>query len=136
MAESLPQFAQPVPPSKVAVVIGWILGCLPTPLLISSAIIKFIQPKFMMDDWVKSGWPQAAAIPLGAIELTCTILYLIPRTAMLGAILLTGYMGGAIAHHVRLGEPFFIQSALPVLLWLGLYLRDPRLRALAPIRSK
>jgi hypothetical protein len=120
--------------SKKALWIGWILGALPTPLLISSAIIKFIQPRFMMDDWLKSGWPQAAAIPLGVIELTCTILYLFPRTAMLGAILLTGYMGGAIAHHVRLGQPFFIQTALPVLLWLGLYLRDPRLRALIPFR--
>jgi hypothetical protein len=136
MPEQLPPFSQPVPPSRVAVVIGWILGILPTPLLFSSAVIKFIQPKFMMDDWLKSGWPQSVAIPLGAIEFTCTLLYLIPQTAMLGAIVLTGYMGGAIAHHVRLGEPFFIQAALPVLLWLGLYLRDPRLRALIPIRRK
>jgi hypothetical protein len=121
--------------SKKALWAGWILGVLPTPLLVSSAIIKFIQPKFMMDDWLKSGWPQSVALPLGVIELTCTVLYLIPRTAMLGAILLTGYMGGAIAHHVRLGEPFYIQAALPVLLWIGLYLREPRLRALAPLRS-
>jgi hypothetical protein len=122
-------------PSKAVRITGWILGVLPMPMLISSAIVKFIQPKFMIDDWLKTGWPQGAAVPLGVIELTCSILYLIPRTAMLGAILLTGYMGGAIAHHVRLSEPFYIQAALPVLLWLGLYLREPRLRALVPLRS-
>jgi hypothetical protein len=130
----MPTDTAPPPVSKKALWIGWILGVLPAPLLISSAIVKFIQPRFMMDDWLKTGWPQGAAVPLGAIELACTILYLIPRTATLGAVLLTGYMGGAIAHHVRLSEPFYIQTAIPVLLWLGLYFRDPRLRELLPLR--
>ena len=65
----------------------------------------------------------------------CVALFLIPRTAVLGAVLIAGYLGGAIATHVRIGEPFFIQAALGVVMWLGLYLRDPRLRALIPLRT-
>lgn len=63
------------------------------------------------------------------------MLFLIPRTAVLGAILLAGYMGGAIATHVRIGEPFIMQAGVGVLAWLGLYLREPRLRALIPLRD-
>ena len=62
-------------------------------------------------------------------------LFLIPRTAVLGAIVFTGYMGGAIATHVRIGEPWYLQALLPVVVWLGLYLREPRLRTLAPLRN-
>jgi hypothetical protein len=67
--------------------------------------------------------------------LACTIIYVIPRTAVLGAILLTGYLGGATATHVRLGEPFFVPIVLGVLVWGGLYLRDDRVRSLVPWRS-
>lgn len=81
------------------------------------------------------GWPMAVAMPLGIVELLCTVLYLIPATAVLGAILLTGYLGGAIATHVRIGEPFLVQLLLGVIFWLGLYLRDERIRALIPLRS-
>ncbi|HVR17126.1 MAG TPA: DoxX family protein, partial [Candidatus Limnocylindrales bacterium] len=75
---------------------------------------------------------------LGIVLLTCTVLYMIPRTAILGAILLTGYLGGAIATHVRVGSPLFSHTLFPVyvalLIWGGLYLRDDRLRALIPLR--
>jgi hypothetical protein len=75
-------------------------------------------------------------MPLAMVEVSCVLIYLIPATSVLGAILLTGYMGGAICTHLRVGDPFFIQIALGVLVWLGLYLRDTRLRALIPIRTR
>ena len=78
------------------------------------------------------------AVPLGIVELVCTIIYLVPRTAILGAILLTGYLGGATATHVRAGDPaaqFLTPVVFGALLWLGLYLRCARLRALIPFRS-
>jgi hypothetical protein len=72
---------------------------------------------------------------LGILELICAVIYVIPRTSMLGAILLTGYLGGAIATHVRVGEQFIMPAVLGVLIWGGLYLRDYRLRALLPLRT-
>ena len=71
---------------------------------------------------------------LGVIEITCTVLYLIPRTSMLGAVLLTGYLGSATATHMRIGDAWIIPVLLGVLLWLSLFLREPRLRQLLPIR--
>jgi len=77
---------------------------------------------------------------LGALLLICTVLYLVPRTALLGAVLLTGYLGGAVATHVRVGSPLFTHVLfgvyLGVLTWGGLYLRDARLRALMPLRTR
>jgi hypothetical protein len=83
----------------------------------------------------KLGWSDKLAIALGVTEILSTILYLIPQTSVLGAILVTGYMGGAIATHLRIGEPFFVQAGIGVFVWLGLYLREPRLRALLPLRK-
>ena len=88
-----------------------------------------------MEGFKKSGYPEGVLLGLGIVELTCTILYLIPQTAVLGAILLTGYMGGAIATHLRMGEPYAFQIVFGVLIWGGLYLREPRLRAILPLRS-
>jgi hypothetical protein len=82
------------------------------------------------------GWPVKLAIPLGIVELSCTLLYLIPQTAVLGAILLTGYFGGAVAAHARIEEMQFLAPAIAgAFVWLGLFLRDARLRALLPLRS-
>ena len=85
------------------------------------------------------GWPVSLAIPLGILLLSCLALYAIPRTAVLGAILLTGYLGGAVATHVRVADPLFSHVLFPVyvgaMLWGGLYLRDARLRALIPFRG-
>ena len=69
------------------------------------------------------------------VEVVCAVIYAIPQTSILGAILLTGYLGGAVSTHVRAGEPFFLALIVGVLVWLGLYLRDERLRALVPLRS-
>jgi hypothetical protein len=87
---------------------------------------------------VKLGYPESVIIGLGAVLLISTILYLIPKTSVLGAILLTGYLGGAVATHVRVQEGWFsivFAVVFGALLWLGLYLRDERLRALLPLKS-
>jgi hypothetical protein len=80
------------------------------------------------------GLPESLILPLAVLELTCVILYLIPATSVLGAVVLTGYIGGAICSHLRVGDPFYLQILIGLLVWLGLYLREPRLRALLPIR--
>lgn len=121
-------------PSKAAFWIGHVLTVLPTPLLLFSGAMKLTKSQQVIDGFAHLGWPDHLAVPLGIVEITCTLLTLIPRSAALGAILLTGYMGGAIATHVRLGEPFVVQCLLGVVIWLGLYLRDPRVRALIPFR--
>jgi hypothetical protein len=126
-------------PSKKGVWAGRILSGLVALFLIPDGIIKFIKPAPVVDAFAHLGWPLALAIPLGIVLLACTTLYVIPRTSVLGAILLTGYLGGAVATHLRVGDPLFSHILFPtylgVLLWLGLYLRDERLRAVIPLRS-
>jgi hypothetical protein len=80
------------------------------------------------------GLPEYLAKPLGLLELLCVVVYLIPKTSFLGAVLFTGYVGGAMLTHLRIGEPVLIHIALGILIWLGLYLREPRLRELLPVR--
>jgi hypothetical protein len=83
----------------------------------------------------KLGYPAGMLPALAGLELLCTVVYLVPRTAALGAVLLTGYLGGAVATHVRVGEAFVVPLLLGVFLWAGLYLRDERIRALLPLRK-
>ena len=113
---------------------GWVISVLPAPLLIMSAAMKFSAGKQVQEGFEHLGWPMSQGAGLAIVEMTCLVLYLIPKTAVLGAILLTGYMGGAIAAHVRVGDPFIVQSLLGVAAWLGLYLRDEKLRAILPLR--
>ncbi|RZA04656.1 MAG: DoxX family protein [Proteobacteria bacterium] len=88
----------------------------------------------MTEGFVKYGWAPSMLVPIITLELICAVLYVIPQTAFLGAILLTGYLGGAIATHLRVGENnVAFQVVLGVLLWAGLYLRTPALRRLLPI---
>jgi hypothetical protein len=79
--------------------------------------------------------PESMILPLGILELLCVVVYAVPQTAMLGAILLTGFLGGAILAHLRIGEPVYLHVVLGVFLWLGLFLREPRLRKLLPLRQ-
>ena len=122
-------------PSKTAKIIGWIMAIVPLLMLLMSAAMKFSQNKQVLDGFEHLGWPAKLALALGVLELACTFIYLIPKTAVLGAILLTGYLGGAIATHVRIGEGFLIPVVLGIFLWGSLFLRDPRLRSLIPFRS-
>lgn len=115
---------------------GRVISALPALALVMSGIMKFMPMTPEIEKSLKGiGWKPELVPLLGITELTCTLLYLIPQTSVLGAILLTGYMGGAIATHVRVGEPFIAQAIIGVLVWLGLFLRDARLRALLPLRS-
>jgi len=115
---------------------GRVISAIPVLMLFMSAAMKFAKPAPVIEGFEKLGWPARYAIGLGILELACAIVYLIPRTSILGAILVAGYLGGAIATHVRIGEPFYGPAILGVLAWLGLYLRDTRLRALVPLRSE
>jgi hypothetical protein len=106
--------------------------------LLVDAIGKFVKPAPVVDGTLALGYPENVILPLGIILLISTLLYLIPQTSVLGAILITGYLGGAVATHVRIGNPLLTHTLFPVylgvLIWLGLYLRDVRLRALVPLR--
>ena len=104
-------------------------------MLLFSGIMKLVKRPAVVKGFAHLGYPESLALGIGILEIVCTLLYVIPRTAVLGAILVTGYLGGAIATHARLGEPVFTQVILGVLVWAGLFLRDNRLRALLPLRS-
>jgi hypothetical protein len=124
--------------SRGALWTGRVLSALPALFLLLDAAMKLVKPAFVVDATVQLGFSEQVILPLGIILLLCTALYLVPPTAALGAILLTGYLGGAVATHVHAGHgPFEI--LFPVifgtLLWGGLVLRDPRLRALLPWRG-
>lgn len=117
---------------------GRVLSALPVLFLLFDSIGKTMKLPAFVTATVQLGYPESVLVGLGAIELLCVILYAIPRTAVLGAILLTGYLGGAVATHVRIGSPLFTHTLFPIyvalLLWGGLFLRDERLRALIPRR--
>jgi len=120
--------------------IGWVLSGLAIAFLLMDATMKLLALPVVLETSGPLGFPGAAmARGLGVLLLVCTLLYAAPQTAVLGAILLTGYLGGAVATHVRVGDPLFSHDLfgvyVGVFLWLGLYLRDARLRALVPLRS-
>jgi hypothetical protein len=121
--------------SKKMLLAGWGMSALPVLLLLFSGVMKLMKPAPVAEGFVNLGYPERLALGIGIIELTSTVLYVIPRTSVLGAILLTGYLGGATASHVRIGEPFFMAIVLGVLVWGGLFLRDERLRTLLPLRN-
>jgi hypothetical protein len=116
-----------------------IISALPSLFLLLDAIGKLVKPAAVVEGTLQLGYPETVIVPLGVVLLVCTVLYVIPRTSVLGAILLTGYLGGAVATHVRVGNPLFTHMLFPVylgvLIWGGLYLRDVRLRALIPLQS-
>ncbi len=118
---------------------GRIMSWLPALFLLIDGVMKLFKPAVVVEATVKLGYPENTILPIGIVLTVCTILYLIPRTAVLGAILLTGYLGGAVATHVRVGEGLFPVSfpiIFGVLLWGGLYLRNNRLRSLIPINQE
>jgi hypothetical protein len=113
---------------------GIIMSALPVLMLLMSAVMKFLKPQAVVEGFAHLGYPASTALTLGILEFGCTVVYLIPRTSILGAILLTGYLGGATASHLRVGESVLGPVILGVLVWGGLFLREPRLRALFPLR--
>ena len=113
------------------IISGWMVV-----FLLFDGGVKVMRVPGAVEATVRLGYPARLLLAIGIVELTCAILYVIPRTSILGAILLTGYLGGATATQVRLEDPwFFFPIVIGVLVWLGLYLRDERLRELVPLRS-
>jgi uncharacterized membrane protein YphA (DoxX/SURF4 family) len=122
-------------PAKVPLWIGRVLTVLVGAALIMSAAMKFKGGKELDEGMAHLGLPESMVVPLGILELSCAVLYLIPQTSVLGAVLLAGYMGGAICTHWRVGDPFPTQVAIGVVAWLGIFLREPRLWPLIPWRK-
>ena len=120
---------------KAMTITGWILTILLGLLLAFSATMKFIYPPEMAKDFVgKFGYADDLAFTVGVLEAVCVLLFVIPQTTVLGAVLLTGYLGGAVATHVRVHDPFISPAMIGVFVWLAVYLRDSRVRALLPFR--
>ena len=115
-----------------------ILSGLAVLFMLFDVTIKLTQSPMAIQGTTELGYPASAVFTIGLIQLLCLALYAIPQTAVLGAVLFTGYLGGAVATHLRLGNPLFSHQLFPLyvaaFLWGGLYLREPRLRALLPLR--
>ena len=113
---------------------GRIMSGLVALFLLFDSVLKVMKLPVAVEGTTQLGYPEHVVVGIGIVQLVCLVVYLIPRTAIFGAILLTGYLGGAIATHVRIGNPLFSHILFPIyiaaLLWGGLYLRDARVRAL------
>lgn len=127
--------SQHAPVSKKRLWAGRIISGLAVLMLLSSGVMKLMRPVVVVEEFGRLGYPENLIIPIGILELFCAVVYLIPRSSILGAILVTGYLGGATATHVRIGDPFFMPIVFGVATWAGLFLRDDRLRALIPPRG-
>jgi hypothetical protein len=117
---------------------GLVTGGVPALLLLLDGGMKLVKPQFVVEATTKLGYPESVIVGIGATLVTSTLLYLVPRTAFLGAVLLTGYLGGAVATQVRIQSTIFniaFPAILGALLWGGLWLRDNRLRELLPLRA-
>jgi len=117
---------------------GSIISALAVLFLLFDSVIKLMLPAPVVESFNQLGYPPKYALGIGILELLCVVVYVIPRTSVLGAVLLTGYLGGAVATHVRIGSPLFTHALFPIyiglLIWSGLFLREDRLRALVPLR--
>ena len=123
------------PTSRAMLWTGRIISAIPVLMMgVLGAVMLIAFPDKAAEGNVKYGYPAAITRTLFIVEIACVVLYVIPQTAALGAILLTAWLGGAVATHVRVGEPFWFPIAFGVLVWLGLFLRDARVRALVPLR--
>jgi Mn2+/Fe2+ NRAMP family transporter len=121
--------------SKAALWGSYVLSALPALFLLSGGVNAVRKADFVMEGFTKQGYPEHLAPALGVVQFVCALLYIIPRTSVLGAILLTGYFGGAVATHVRLDDPLWVVPVVfGVFVWAGLYLREDRLRSLIPLK--
>lgn len=132
--------AHAAPVSKARMSAGHVISAVPVLFLLFDSIIKLVTIDPVVESFGQLGYPVSLALGIGLVELACLVLYVVPRTSVLGAILLTGYLGGAVATHVRVGSPLLTHTLFPIyvaaLLWGGLFLREQRLRALLPWRSQ
>lgn len=121
-------------PSNTMVWTGRIISGIVVLFLLFTTTFGLINKAESAKQMARYGYPASDFVPISIVLLTCTLLYAIPRTSIFGAILLAAYLGGATATHVRASEPFFIPIVVGVLVWLGIFLREERLRALVPLR--
>lgn len=130
------------PVSKRALWISRVLSALMALFFLTDVFFKLMRPTPppVAESFAHLGLPMTLLTPLAFTLFLCTLLYIIPSTSILGAILLTGYLGGAVCTHLRAGDPLLSHILAPtyfgILLWLALYLREPRLRALVPLRTQ
>ena len=122
--------------SRKIVWVGRVISGLVSLLFAMSAFMKVRGGPEVMQGMAHLGLPESLIVPLAIVEISCVVIYAIPATSVLGAILLTGYIGGAICTHLRVGDPFFMQIGFGIFVWLGLYLREERLKELIPLRKK
>jgi DoxX-like protein len=128
--------AQAPPVSKKMIWSGRVISAIPVLLMVFSAVMKLVKAAPVVQGMPRYGYPDSQIVMLGVLELSSCIVYTIPRSAVLGAILMTGYLGGATATNVRVGDPSYVMTVLlGMFVWGGLYLRDARVRALLPLRS-
>jgi len=118
--------------------VGYVLSVWPVFVVLSSATWKLSRTPFYVAEFNRIGWPESALTLLACLQLGCILLYVIPQTSIFGAILLTGYLGGAIASYTRIGEPtpVLVPLSTSVIAWLGIYLREERLWRLVPFRRR
>jgi len=125
--------------AKKRSIAGYALTAFVALFLTFDTVMKVLQLAPAMQGTIELGYPASTVLTIGLIELVCLVLYLVPRTSVLGALVLTGYLGGAIATHVRVGSPLPTHTLFPIyvalMVWGGLYLRESRLRELLPFRT-
>jgi len=122
--------------SKTTLWIGRVMSALPVLLVLFGSVVKLMKTASVVEGFVRAGVPERLIIPVGIIELVCVAVYVISQTAVLGAILMTGLLGGATITNLRIGDPTYpMPVVLGMLAWGGLFLRDTRLRELIPIRK-
>jgi hypothetical protein len=135
----MPISVETAAPSKARLWTGRILTILTTLFLLFDGVMKLVQPLPVTKAMTQLGFPLHLSVPIGIILLICTALYALPSTAVFGAVLLTGYLGGAVVSQLRIGAPLFFNTLFPVyfaiLLWAAVYLQEPRLRTLIPVRT-
>ncbi len=132
----MPSASQSAPTSKKMLWASYIISTIPVLLMVTSAVAKFVKPAPVLQGFAQFGFPESYISRIGILELACITVYLIPRTSVLGAILLTGFLGGATVTHLRVGDPAFVGAVIVgIFVWGGLFFREPRLRALIPLRS-
>ena len=138
-ASTLSTLSTPATPTGTAPWMLWtgrVLTALPILAMLGGSVAKLLHASPVLALWTpKFGYPESQLTTIGVIELLCVVLYAIPRTSVLGAILLTAYLGGAVATHVRVSDVFVGPLMYAIFIWAGLFLRDPRVRALLPLRS-
>jgi hypothetical protein len=127
--------SQVSPISRARLWIGRVLSGLAGLMLLFSGVMKLVNPPAVVTEFNRLGYGDGSGLGIGIIEILCAVIYLVPRTSVLGAILLSGYLGGAVATHVRIGDPFISPVVFGVVLWVALFLRNQRLTELVPLRS-